>query len=481
MKFNDNFFAIATISIVLALLWYITGGVIFFAALFVAAAIVSYDYYTISSMSSDIRKRLSLKRLYSKIVILPNENVHVTYHFEYFGRKPFEAKLHQPLSETVNIVDPLNDTISLSPDEVAEIWMTIKRSKFGEETIPPLRIKIWSTFFNNELNKGEEDLLKIKPGVEDPVVRSRNIWASSRKTINPIFKKELPGNTKGSDFSYLRNYVSGDNIKNIDWARSYKSKKLIVRQYEGERSMPVIILLDVDSSMAVGKEVTELDSAVSMVVPLINDLLMDNERIGIACFSRSDVVSFRPAGTGRVHITGIVEILINVKPVESKGMAPLKPISIGDAYSYKKAFNEIEGFSVLGDIMEETINGYSANIKADGFIGAINRSLESLNTPSTFIILTNLSMGISSMLNGLRMIKYYGHNATVVLTPHIWYEEKELIDSEKYYERYMEVKAMISKIKGSGNVSVIDLSGKDTPDDIVYQPRALVRRTNIRR
>src|SRR5207253_10609897 len=66
------------------------------------------------------------------------------------------------------------------------------------------------------------------------------------------------------EFESLRDYVSGDDVRLLDWKASARRRKLIVRNQEAERNQTVLLLLDCGRLM--NAEVnggTKLDYAVN--------------------------------------------------------------------------------------------------------------------------------------------------------------------------------------------------------------------------
>lgn len=58
--------------------------------------------------------------------------------------------------------------------------------------------------------------------------------------------------SQGIEFSGVREYSSGDDIRSIDWNVSARMGKTFVKTYEEERDLPVFIILDASLSMATG-------------------------------------------------------------------------------------------------------------------------------------------------------------------------------------------------------------------------------------
>ena len=54
------------------------------------------------------------------------------------------------------------------------------------------------------------------------------------------------------EFAEHRQYVSGDDLKHLDWKVFGRSDKLYLKQYQQETNLDVIILVDASASMRFG-------------------------------------------------------------------------------------------------------------------------------------------------------------------------------------------------------------------------------------
>ncbi|MDD5769417.1 MAG: DUF58 domain-containing protein [Candidatus Gracilibacteria bacterium] len=88
------------------------------------------------------------------------------------------------------------------------------------------------------------------------------------KTFELKFKKNLGSNLFGAyksafigsgiEFSEIKQYAYGENIKNIDWKTTAKKGELYTKKYEEERDLNVIFVLDISKSMNFGsKDITK--------------------------------------------------------------------------------------------------------------------------------------------------------------------------------------------------------------------------------
>ena len=57
---------------------------------------------------------------------------------------------------------------------------------------------------------------------------------------------------RGHNFEELRGYVSGDDIRNVDWKATARSGEPHIRVYIEERDRPVLLLIDQRHNMFFG-------------------------------------------------------------------------------------------------------------------------------------------------------------------------------------------------------------------------------------
>lgn len=76
-----------------------------------------------------------------------------------------------------------------------------------------------------------------------------NIHASKRTSalFDGSYKSIYTGN--GFDFENLREYIPGDNIRDIDWKASSRSRNILVKRYVAERKHNVLLVFDVGKRM----------------------------------------------------------------------------------------------------------------------------------------------------------------------------------------------------------------------------------------
>lgn len=119
---------------------------------------------------------------------------------------------------------------------------------------------------------------------------------------------------KGREFDRMRDYVQGDDLRDIAWKASARHGKLIVREYRLDRSQDILLCLDSGHRMAarVGR-ISRLDHAVNAAMLLAYICNRMEDRIGILSFS-STVERGLPTGRGPSHLREITSFVTGVRP-----------------------------------------------------------------------------------------------------------------------------------------------------------------------
>lgn len=94
------------------------------------------------------------------------------------------------------------------------------------------------------------------------------------------------GNTL--EFERIREYNRGDDYRFINWKATAKVRKIMVNQYEDEKSQPVYSLIDLGRAMRMPfNKLTLLDYAINAALVLSNVAIIKHDRAGLLTFSKN--------------------------------------------------------------------------------------------------------------------------------------------------------------------------------------------------
>jgi len=119
---------------------------------------------------------------------------------------------------------------------------------------------------------------------------------------------------QGTEYADLREYVEGDDLRFVDWnASSRVPFKLIVRDYEQERNMNVVLMLDTSHSMLLGSPVPRIKIAVEAIATLAYTVMNNRDNFGLVTFA-DEVGAYIPPRGGKVHLYHIFNELMKLSP-----------------------------------------------------------------------------------------------------------------------------------------------------------------------
>ena len=147
-----------------------------------------------------------------------------------------------------------------------------------------------------------------------------NLEIRIRKAINTQMHGNFSSVFKGSglEFSDLRQYQYGDDVRHIDWNTSAKGHGTFVKLYKEEKEQTVFFLLDGSASGSIGRQGKSkflTMKEVSAVLAL--SAMKEASHIGFRCYSDKNEKFMAPA-VGKKHGFKAISELFKLAP-ENKG------------------------------------------------------------------------------------------------------------------------------------------------------------------
>lgn len=117
----------------------------------------------------------------------------------------------------------------------------------------------------------------------------------------------------GRDFESLRDYLEGDEIRDVCWTASARRGSLVTRLYEMEKSQAVWLVLDAGrlQGAQVGRY-TKLDQATAAALALAQIALASGDRVGLLAYGRETQQLVLP-GRGAAHLRLLLDSLAQVR------------------------------------------------------------------------------------------------------------------------------------------------------------------------
>jgi uncharacterized protein (DUF58 family) len=144
----------------------------------------------------------------------------------------------------------------------------------------------------------------------------RQIEIKTRGVVNQIFSGEYHSVFKGRgiEFSEVREYQYGDDIRSIDWNVSARFNHPFVKVFEEERELTVMLLVDFSNSGNFGtSKQLKSEIATEICAVLAFSAIKNNDKVGLVLFT-DQIEKFVPPKKGRAHILRIIRELLSFEP-----------------------------------------------------------------------------------------------------------------------------------------------------------------------
>ncbi len=155
----------------------------------------------------------------------------------------------------------------------------------------------------------------------------------------------------GTEFAELRDYVSGDDPRLVDWKATARRDRLLIRVLEPEQEQTLIVLLDRGRLMtAQVKGLARYDWGLNALLSLALAGLSRGDRVGVGVFDRQ-MHCWVPPERGQQQLSKLIERLTPIQP------ALLEPDYLGAittvaAYQTRRAL-----VVLLTEILDTTASG----------------------------------------------------------------------------------------------------------------------------
>jgi uncharacterized protein (DUF58 family) len=119
---------------------------------------------------------------------------------------------------------------------------------------------------------------------------------------------------RGMDFEELREYIPGDDVRDIDWNVTYRMGRPFIKRFREERELGLILAVDVSASSLFGSaRRSKREFAAEAAATLAFSAARNSDKVGLLLFTDRPEL-FVPPRKGRRHILRIIRELLAFAP-----------------------------------------------------------------------------------------------------------------------------------------------------------------------
>lgn len=157
----------------------------------------------------------------------------------------------------------------------------------------------------------------------------RKLEIRTKGLVNNMFGGEYQSAFKGRgmEFSEVRAYNYGDDIRQIDWNVTARTGDPYIKLFEEEREQTLMLCIDISPSGLFGSHSQrKMDLAIEICAVLAFSAIKNSDKVGLVLFS-DHIEKVVPPKKGRTHVLRLIRELYTTKPTG-------KGTDIADALAY---------------------------------------------------------------------------------------------------------------------------------------------------
>jgi uncharacterized protein (DUF58 family) len=150
-----------------------------------------------------------------------------------------------------------------------------------------------------------------------PQVDPKRLQLRSLRSVTSDLVGQYKSAFRGSGlvFSDLREYQPGDDVKHIHWRATARSGTVYVKNYDEDRQLSVILMVDLSSSLVAGVGRNSYGRALEFSALVTALTLRGSDLLGLLSFADTPQI-FLPPKTGITHYRRVISNLVHAPDVD---------------------------------------------------------------------------------------------------------------------------------------------------------------------
>lgn len=177
----------------------------------------------------------------------------------------------------------------------------------------------------------------------------RKLEIQTKGLVNTVSGGEYQSAFKGRgmEFSEVRAYSYGDDIRQIDWNVTARTGDPYIKIFEEEREQTLMLCVDISPSGMFGSsDQNKMDLAIEVCAVLAFSAIRNSDKVGLVLFS-DHVEKVVPPKKGRTHVLRLIREMYATKPTG-------KSTNIADALSYVNRLLDRKAIVVLASDFQDS-------------------------------------------------------------------------------------------------------------------------------
>src|SRR5215472_11941925 len=152
--------------------------------------------------------------------------------------------------------------------------------------------------------------------ITDLLQSVRRIEVRTNRLVNDMMVGAYLSHFKGRgmDFEELREYIPGDEVRDIDWNVTYRMGRPFVKRYREERELAMVLAIDVSASADFGSaRRSKREFAAEIAGTLAISAARSSDKVALLLFT-DQIELYLPPRKGRRHILRLIRDMLFFEP-----------------------------------------------------------------------------------------------------------------------------------------------------------------------
>lgn len=206
----------------------------------------------------------------------------------------------------------INFKLTIAPGASKTIRYFLRPVKRGEYSFGAVNVFVTSPigFLTRRFRFSEDKIVPVYPSYIQ--MRKYELLAISNR-LTEVGVKKIRRIGQNMEFELIKEYVSGDDFRTINWKATARKRHLMVNHYQDERSQQMYCLIDKGRVMQMPfNGLSLLDYAINASLVISNIAIKKSDRAGLITF-QDKVGTTLPASRNNGQMSKILEVLYNQK------------------------------------------------------------------------------------------------------------------------------------------------------------------------
>lgn len=254
----------------------------------------------------------------------------------------------------------------------------------------------------------------------------------------------------------IREYVPGDDVRQVDWKTTARLADLYIRETEGESNRNTLLIVDHRDRMQAGSAgETMLDYARSLGIGIVHTAASQADPLGVYTVGVDGITDIVQSSTTAKTYGRATTILHGLTPTGDTTMRAAR--SAGTARQLGERLDTETAFGrVLSPYLTDSTS-YTVRIRDDPLVGAVQRAQLTDRTESLVVLIT--TDVDPTRLQEAVTIAIKGRNRVMVfITPQCLFEPAQMTALDELYDRYLSFETLRRTLDRHPRVSVFEVA-----------------------